>query len=217
MVGESNRLARAHILAFPNWPGPLTLLVAPPKAGKSHLARIWTERADAVEVTPASAEQVATEGGVRPVLVEDADRSGYGEAGLFHLLNQSMRERRPVLLTARSHISEWPFATDDLKSRARLATLVTMSAADDILLSHMLVKLFGDRQVAVDPRTIGYIVSRMERSAEEAVALVELMDAIALARGTAITRGVAAQALAERGSANGQIQLRLDLEGEDDE
>src|SRR5690606_10860074 len=32
IVGEGNELAYAHILAFPNWPGPLTLLVGPAKA-----------------------------------------------------------------------------------------------------------------------------------------------------------------------------------------
>ena len=26
MVGEGNELAYAHVLAYPNWPGPLTLL-----------------------------------------------------------------------------------------------------------------------------------------------------------------------------------------------
>jgi chromosomal replication initiation ATPase DnaA len=77
----------------------------------------------------------------------------------------------------------------------------------------MFVKLFGDRQVAVDPRVITYLVARMERSPEEAVALAEAADRLALARGTAITRRIAAAALAERGVA----QLELDLEGDDDE
>ena len=43
--GDGNRLALAHIRAFPNWPGPLTLVEGPAKSGKSHLARIWAGRA----------------------------------------------------------------------------------------------------------------------------------------------------------------------------
>ncbi|MDO8360597.1 MAG: hypothetical protein Q7T08_11230, partial [Devosia sp.] len=85
--------------------------------------------------------------------------------------------------------------------------------SDDIQLSQMFVKLFGDRQVAVDPKVIGYLVQRMERSPDEAVALAHLCDRLALARGTAITRAVAAAALAERGGA----QFELDLESDDDE
>ena len=50
-------------------------------------------------------------------------------------------------------------------------------------------------------------------NSEEAVALAELADRMALAGGTPITRRIAAAALAERGVA----QLELDLEGDDDE
>ena len=89
-----------------------------------------------------------------------------------------------------------------------------MEAMSGLLtVSQMFVKLFGDRQVAVDPKVIAYLVQRMERSPEEAVALVDLTDRLALARASAITRRIAAAALAERGVA----QLELDLEGDDDE
>lgn len=212
MAGESNRLALAHIRAFPAWPQPSTLLMGPPKAGKSHLARIWQERAGARPITPGDLEPLPGGEPAEPLVIEDVDRTGYAEAPLFHLLNQSMRDRRPLLMTARTPIADWPFATDDLKSRARLATLVTVDAADDMLLSHMLVKLFADRQVAVEPRVIGYIVPRMERSAEEAVLLVDLMDRIALERGCAITRTVAGDALATRWTERGRGGA-FDLEG----
>ena len=86
-------------------------------------------------------------------------------------------------MTAREPIANWPFETDDLKSRARLAAHFTLAVSDDIQLSQMFVKLFGDRQVAVDPKVIAYLVARMERSPEEAVALAELCDRLALARG----------------------------------
>lgn len=215
-MGDGNRLAFAHVMAFPNWPAPLTLIEGAESSGKSHLARIWLERAGAEVATPERAEELAQAGGQVPVLIEDADRAGYAEADLFHLLNQSMRDRRPVMMTARTAVTEWPFATADLKSRARLAARFTVALSDDIQLSQMLVKLFGDRQVIVDPRIIAYMVSRMERSTGEAVVLVDLMDRMALERGTAITRAIAAEALAQRERAAGS-QMSLNLEGEDDE
>jgi chromosomal replication initiation ATPase DnaA len=211
--GEGNTLALAHVRAFPHWSYPLTLLEGPAKSGKSHLGRIWAERAAAVRATPQSAELLAQTAGPQPVLIDDVERAGYAEAPLFHLLNQSMRDRRPLLMTSREPIANWPFETDDLKSRARLAQRFTLALSDDIQLSQMFVKLFGDRQVAVDPKVIAYLVQRMERSPEEAVALVDLTDRLALARASAITRRIAAAALAERGVA----QLELDLEGDDDE
>ncbi|WMT90366.1 hypothetical protein [Pelagibacterium sp. H642] len=195
MVCEGNELAFEHVMAFPDWPAPLTLLVGPPKSGKSHLARIWVARAQALVAEPEGVEALAATGGRQPVLIEDADRAGYDEVGLFHLLNQSMRDDRPLLLTAQTPVAEWPYRTNDVKSRARLAAHFSLTAPDDILLSQMFVKLFADRQLSVDPKVISYLVGRMERSSEEVVALVELLDRLSLSRGRAITRTIAAEAL----------------------
>ena len=138
---------------------------------------------------PEALEDLARAGGDAPLIIEDADRRGYPEPALFHLLNQSMRDHRPLLHHgARADRATGRTAPRTCCSRARLAALFTVSAPDDIQLSQMLVKLFGDRQVTVDPKVVAYLVARMERSPEEAVILVELLDRLALARGTAITR-----------------------------
>lgn len=219
IVGEGNRMAFAHVAAFPHWPGPLTLIEGPPSSGKSHLARIWAELADAGEARPDTAEALSREGGTVPLVVEDVDRAGFDEAALFHLINQSMRDRRPLLMTAREGVANWPYETDDLKSRARLAAHFRVDLTDDIQLSQMFVKLFGDRQVTVDPRIIAFLVARMERSPEEAVALAALIDRMALERGTAITRAIASEALRQRSLLQDEDQLELALEGgaDDDE
>ena len=204
LVGEGNELAHGRIMAFPHWPDPITLLTGPAKSGKSHLARIFADRSGARFAAVADLETLATEGGTAPLIVEDVDRLGYDEAGLFHLLNQSMREQRPILMTAREDIANWPLATDDVRSRARRATIFTLELTDDIQLSQMFVKLFGDRQIMVDPKIIAYLVARMERSTEEVVILADLMDRLALAKGTAITRSIAADALDRRRVARGE-------------
>ena len=156
------------------------------------------------------------QGGTTPLLIEDVDRPGYDENALFHLVNQSMRDRRSLLLTARQPVQSWPYATADLLSRARLATLLEVQSAGDAELSQMLIKLFSDRQIAVDPKVIGYLVPRMERSPAEAVALAELMDRLALARGTAVTRAIAAEALKRRREARGEEAVGLEWEADDE-
>ena len=212
VVSDANRLAYNHIVAYPNWPGPLTLVIGPPKSGKSHLGRIFAARTGAMSAGPDEIEALASAGGREPLIIEDVEQ-GYDETALFHLLNQSMRDERPLLLTSREPVSAWPYRTEDLRSRARLAAMFTVEAADDTQLSQLLVKLFADRQVNVDARIISYLVARMERSPEEAVALAAMTDRMALARGTAITRAIAAEVLALRGN----TQLELDLEGDGDE
>jgi len=217
LVGEGNELALAHLLAFPNWPGPLTLIIGPASAGKSHLARIWADRTGARVAGADELEELSRQGGTAPLVIEDVDRAGYEEAALFHLLNQSMRDRRPLLMTAREPVSGWPYVTDDVKSRARLAASFTIEPTDDIQLSQIFVKLFGDRQVAVDPRIISYLVARMEREPEEATALADLLDRLALERGTRITRALAAEALAIRRGESGQAAMDIELESDDED
>jgi chromosomal replication initiation ATPase DnaA len=217
LVGEGNSLAYSRIMAFPEWSEPVTLLVGPAKSGKSHLARIFADRSGSRLANVGDLAALATQGGQWPVIVEDVDRLGYDEAGLFHLLNQSLRDGRPILLTAREEVANWPLATDDVRSRVRRATAFSLELTDDIQLSQMFVKLFGDRQIKVDPKIIGYLVARMERSAEEAVLLADLMDRLALAKGSAITRSIAADALDRRSAERGDTRDEQDWDTQADE
>lgn len=212
LVGEGNELAYARILAWPHWPDPVSLIIGPTASGKSHLGRIFADRSDAIVITPDTISAVAGESGSEPALIEDVDRLGYDENDLFHLLNQAMRGERQLLLTARSDVAQWPLRTDDVRSRVRRAPVFRLDPSPDIELSHMFVKLFQDRQIRVDPKVIGYVVPRMERSAEEAAALVNIMDRLALAKGSAITRAIAAEALAQRNAAGSARQQDWDSE-----
>ncbi|NMA96592.1 MAG: hypothetical protein GX970_00535 [Phyllobacteriaceae bacterium] len=216
LVGEGNNLAHARILAWPHWPDGVTLLVGPASSGKSHLARIFVERSGALEVTPQTITEIAAVPGTGPALIEDVDRLAYDEHSLFHLLNQAMRGERTLLLTARDEVSAWPLVTDDVRSRVRRAPVFRLAISDDIELSQMIVKLFSDRQIKVDPKVIGYVVPRMERSPEEAATLVEIMDKLALAKGSAITRTIAAEALAQRMDA-AEVDRQQDWDAESDE
>src|SRR5690606_11906646 len=128
---------------------------------------------------------------------------------LFHLINQCLRRGRALLMTAQNSPEGWALKTDDVLSRIRLAAQFSVEPDDDIQLSHMLVKLFGDRQIAVDPKVVAFLVKRMERSSEEAVALVALMDRLALSRRTAVSRAIAAEAIALREAVNELTQAHL--------
>lgn len=212
IVSDTNQLAFDHIKKYPDWPGSLTLISGPAKSGKSHLAGIWAHLSGASPVERANLAAQAGRTGTDPLVIDDIDRAGLDEHQLFHLLNQSMRDHRPVLMTARSPVPEWPFTTDDVKSRARLAAHFGVEAADDTQLSQMFVKLLSDRQLRVEPKTIAYLVARMERSPEEVVAMTGLLDSLALIRGRAIGRGIAAEALALRAVARGDSPEDSDQE-----
>lgn len=189
----SNAAALALIESWPAWPSPLMLLVGPPGSGKSHLAAIFAARAGAARFGAGDDAEAATR--APAVVVDDADALRAGEAAFFHLLNFARSRGTCVLMTARTPPDLWGVATPDLLSRLRLAPVVEIAPPEPDLIEAVLMKLFADRQIAVETSLAAYIARRIERSLEAARALVEALDAEALARGAKVTRAMAAALL----------------------
>ncbi len=192
VVGAGNKQAYDHLLVNNDWPAQVTVLYGSAKSGKTHLAGIWAKHMGARCLL---ADDTWSEFLESDMLVENADQLWMGEVSLFNLLNQAMRSDFRIVLTAEKHPNEWDLQTDDVRSRLRLAHSVEIAALDDAHLMQLFVKLFDDRQVQVDPSLISYVLPRMERSPANVVALVQKMDELALSRGKAITKRVAAEAM----------------------
>ena len=64
----------------------------------------------------------------------------------------------------------------------------------------MLVKLFADRQLAVDETLVSYLVTRIERTFQAARAVVAKLDLEAMQRKRPLTRALAAEVLRDGGS-----------------
>ena len=77
-----------------------------------------------------------------------------------------------------------------------------LAPPDDALLAAVIVKLFADRQIAVPPALVPWLVARMERSFTAAHDIVAALDARALALGRPVTRALAAEVL-DIGAADG--------------
>ena len=193
IVSDAIAPAVTLIDAWPRWPSPVVVLVGPAGSGKSHLAAIWAEVSGAERHRPDS--NAAEVGRQRPVLFEDADRGPLDETALFHLINTVRQNGTALMMTARQMPATWAVALPDLRSRLKAVTVVELGAPDAFLLSQVLVKLFADRQLAVDERLIDYMVARMERSLDAACRLVEEIDRLALARASRITRALIAEVL----------------------
>ncbi len=198
LVGEGNREAAAFIDAWPDWPASVVLLIGPNGSGKTHLVNIWAAKSRAMVVAAADlgtadpAALIAT----GAVAIEDADDPALDEKALFHLLNAARGRGASVLITTHAVPAVWGVTLPDLLSRLRAAQPAFLGPPDDELLEKVMVKLLADRQLAVDPGVLDYILLRMERSCAAACALVEALDRESLARGRRITRAIAAEVLA---------------------
>jgi chromosomal replication initiation ATPase DnaA len=202
-VSPSNALALAIVDGWENWPSGKLVLVGPDGAGKTHLARMWADEHDAVIIKARDLPGAVIDAlaACRFVVVEDADLLCDPDCGfsaqaaqdaLFHLHNLTLAEGGCLLLTASSPPSRWPLTLPDLRSRMEATTVAQLESPDDTLLSAMLLKLFTDRQLAVTPGLITYIVRRMTRSHAAACDLVAALDALALSQGKPVSQTMAA-------------------------
>lgn len=193
--GPSNAVALALIDAWPDWSHRMVMLTGPEGSGKSHLAAVWAHAAGARLIAARALEEANVPSALATgaLVVEDIAAGTFDETALFHLLNLAREHKAFVLLTART--VPVTFAIPDLASRLKALPVVSMTSPDDALLRALLVKLFADRQLAVDEALIGYVAARIERSFAAARAAVARLDHEAMRHKRPLTRAFAAEIL----------------------
>ncbi len=198
LVSRSNSAAVALVDRWPDWVLSSALVVGPRSTGKTHLAHVWRLRSQAAGISAGALAESAIDvlQSSRALLVEDLDHGIADERVLFHLLNVAREHNLSVLLTSARPPGELEVALPDLRSRLRALPIVAIEMPDEALLRAVLVKLFADRQLAVEPHVIDRIALHMERSMSAAEAIVAEIDRRALALQRKVTRGLAAEAMA---------------------
>jgi len=172
IVAPGNSQAVAFLDSWPAWSAPAVALYGPPASGKSHLAAIWAEKANAKIISAGSLNAGVPDGAL---VVEDVAQ-GMAEASLFGLLERGA----PLLITAQTPPTEWQITLPDLVSRARALLAFPLWAPDDALLMGLAVKLFADRQLQVPENVVLHMVRSLERSPAAVRDFVARADAAAL-------------------------------------
>ncbi len=198
LVSNTNRAALDAIDRWPDWPHWALYVCGPARCGKSHLADVWRLRSGAERVEAHALDECVVAGFLRAgsLVVEDLCQGIASERVLFHLLNLAREHRLHILLTSRVPPGELSVELPDLRSRLRALPVVAITAPDDALLKAVIVKLFSDRQVQIEPAIVDFLAVRIERSFEAAHAVVAEIDQRALATRRRVTRALAAEVLA---------------------
>lgn len=199
-VAPCNALAVQVLDGWRDWPQAKLVLSGPKGSGKSHLAHVWADLAGATIVEAAELTGLPDISG--PIVVENADiiaGNPVAQEALFHLHNAANIGGYALMLTGAGAPSRWGIDLPDLRSRLMAIQIVTLEMPDDTLLAMMLIKLFNDRQLRVDPNLVSYLVKNMNRTHADAIALVERLDHAALTRKRPITVRFAAKTLKDSG------------------
>jgi chromosomal replication initiation ATPase DnaA len=171
------------------------VLTGPEGSGKSHLAAIWARAAGARSIAARALDEEGVPAALATgaLVLESVTEGCFDEAQLFHLLNLAREEHAFVLVTTRTPPASWRVRVPDLASRLRALPVVALAAPDDALFRAVLVKMFADRQLAVDESLVGYLATRIERSFATARAAVETLDREALSRKRPVNRALATE------------------------
>jgi chromosomal replication initiation ATPase DnaA len=197
LEGPSNAVALAMIERWPDWPDRLLAVVGPEGSGKSHLAAIWAEAAGARFLAARALGETNLPRALSTgaLVIENVAAEALDERAFFHLINLAREQGAFMLVTALATPSGWALKVPDLASRLRALPVVELGPPDDALLRAVMVKLFADRQLAVDESLLTYLLKRIDRSFAAAREAVDRLDREALRQRRPLTRALAAEAL----------------------
>ncbi len=192
------RRAAAWLTQPAAWPGGRLALWGDEGVGKTHLLHGWAARTGAQFLDGPSLRDawgMRDAWPMQPVVIDDADLAD--DVPLLHVLNAAAEGGQTALLAARTPPGRWPTRLPDLRSRLRAITAVELPPGDDAFLRTLLVRLLSERQLVVAHPVQDWLLARLPRTPGAVREAVARLDRAALAAGRAVTRGLAAQALAE--------------------
>ncbi|MCR9213503.1 MAG: DnaA/Hda family protein [Proteobacteria bacterium] len=201
LVAPANEEAIAWIDKWPDWPTGFLVIKGPAGCGKTHLAHVWQKQTGARILTPkdldtCSIEDIA-ELTLTPLVMEDMGGKINDDA-FFHLFNMLTEKKQSLLMTTTKRVKKWKVKLPDLKSRLGTVPVAKVQQPDDQLFAALIVKHISDRQLAVEPDVVQYLVMRLERSFAEVRRFIALVDAKALAGGRKITKPFIRELLKEK-------------------
>ncbi len=175
------------------WPNRAAALWGPAGSGKTHVAHIWAEAADArrIDLDAFRAIDLAA---APPRLALDlgaATLAENDERRMFHLLNLTRERAGALLLVARDAPARWDVRLPDLASRLRALPAAAAEPPGEGLFGAVLAKVLADRRLVIDRRTVDYLAMRSERTFAALQTLARRLDHAALAGRRPITRRLA--------------------------
>jgi chromosomal replication initiation ATPase DnaA len=209
LVAPGNQVAVDWIDRWPDWPQPGLALHGEAGAGKTHLSHVWQGRSGAVRLDPRAllaAEPPELLGDAVACVFDEAEAlwaspalRPQSERRLLHLFNLIGQSGGHMLFVGRAAPARWPIDLADLRSRLAALPAVALGPPDEALIEAVLVKLFADRQLAVEPAVVRYLLRRMERSFAAARALVAAIDRESLRSGRPVTVPFVGELMAQGG------------------
>ncbi len=191
MVSASNAEAAKIVERWPDWDGPGYIVQGEKGAGKTHILKIWADKADATYIDMANVAALESISETDTCLALDnlegvtGDRAK--EEAVFHLLNRVLQGEGAILCAVSDSFNSDHIGLKDVASRLSLLGHVTINMPDDQLWHGVFLKQLYDRQLSIDAEALQFLSLRLNRSFEEISKVVEELDTQSLAEKRKLT------------------------------
>ena len=192
MITDSNNFAFDLIIKMVKGEINFGLISGPPYSGKTHLSKILVKNTINYKslYIDRDYQNILDKFESSDILIlENIDKVKYdkSEQDLFHIINLVKESNKKLLMTSRKSISEIDLSLEDLKSRLNSIIEAKIKEPDDQLMKLILIKIFNDKQLKINPNVIDFLMSRLVRSYESINLFIDKIDKFSLERGKNIT------------------------------
>ena len=192
MITDSNNFAFDLIIKMVKGEINFGLISGPPYSGKTHLSKILVKNTinyKSLYIDRDYQNILDKFESLDILILENIDKVKYdkSEQDLFHIINLVKESNKKLLMTSRKSISEIDLSLEDLKSRLNSILEAKINEPDDQLMELILIKIFNDKQLKINPNVIDFLMSRLVRSYESINLFIEKIDKFSLERGKNIT------------------------------
>jgi len=192
IITDSNNFAFNLIVKIVKGEINFGLISGPPYSGKTHLSKILIKNTRNYKTLyfDRDYKNILDELHASDILIlENIDKVKHdkSEQDLFHIINFAKENNKKLLMTSRKSISEIDLNLEDLKSRLNSILEAKIKEPDDQLIELILIKIFNDKQLKINPNVVDFLISRLERSYESINLFIEKIDKFSLEKGRKIT------------------------------
>ena len=168
------------------------VISGPSFSGKTHLSKILIKNIGSNESLYIDRDYkkiIEKVGSSNLIVIENIDKviENRSEEDLFHIINFTKESDKKLLMTSGKSISNIEFKLEDLKSRLNAILEAKIMQPDDELMKLVLIKIFNDKQLLINPNVINFLKSRLERSYKSINDFIEKIDKFSLEKGKKIT------------------------------
>jgi chromosomal replication initiation ATPase DnaA len=183
---DENRRAILYLTKWPDWDSNGIIIHGESGTGKTHLAALWAQTANAAYILGESFNH-------NPRNLFDAECNfvidNFDDSlnlrnynWIFHFFNIAKEKNRFFLILSRSYPSLWSIGLEDLKSRLLALPAVNIDFPKDRLLLKISQKIAKDLGVYVSDDVLTYILNIVDRNVSTMDNVLRILDKLSIQR-----------------------------------